>query len=178
MSDSKKIILVKKSASLANNNALELISNSPMVKEAFVRALAETLTKVAGRAVSGVVVEFDAAVKATQVELSRHEIRVRIGRLQITTEEYARAVRNAEIAEYPEAMKQQLVEALYKSLKRDLENCKLIQDGVPVTPITPDALSPILFDQHYQQIRESLPELIRPQLDEYITNLLHLESFK
>jgi len=60
-----------------------------------------------------------------------------------------------------------------------LSEVPLVRAPLPdISPIVSDALEPILFDQHYQQIRESLPEPIRPQLDEYIMSLLHPESYK
>jgi hypothetical protein len=130
MSDEKalEISLSGKAVGVTISNALDLISTSPMVTQAFVKALAQVLTRVVTGTVSGVIVEFDAAVKATQIELYRHEVRVRIGKLQITTEEYARAVRNAELTtNYPERMKEKLVQALYESFERDMANCEFTQ---------------------------------------------------
>lgn len=122
-----QISLGNKAVSVTMSNALDLISDSPMVTQAFVKALAQVLTRVVTGTVSGVIVEFDAALKATQIELYRHEVRVRIGKLQITTEEYARAVRNAELTPYPEQMREKLMQALYEGFERDIANCAFIQ---------------------------------------------------
>jgi len=95
------------------NDALDLIIKSPMVTQAFLKAVTTIITRVTGGAVASVVIEIGAISKEIEIQTHRQRVTVRISKLEVVTEECARAVARAEVSNYPPDMKQELIDRLY-----------------------------------------------------------------
>ncbi len=103
-------------------DTMNVILNSPDVTQAFLKAVTAVIVRYGGSIVSSVVVEIGAIQKTIEFEQHRQKVIIRISKLEIVTEECAKAVIRAEQSDYPPAMKQELVDHLYGMFYEELAN--------------------------------------------------------
>jgi len=112
----------KKTIPVVINDALGLIAKSPMVTQVFLQAVATVITRVIGGVVTSVVVEIGAISKEIEIQTHRQQITIRISKLEVVTEECAKAVRKAEMSNFPEEMRQELIGKLYDLFYEEMAN--------------------------------------------------------
>jgi hypothetical protein len=107
-SDSGKEILVSMS------DVADVVMKSPLLTEAFLRALVNVVPRAIGTAVLEIVVTISDT--ANQIELERHvqHVHLNAAKLRATTDILSSAVASAQRSDYPAPMRDELVERLYE----------------------------------------------------------------
>lgn len=95
------------------SDALGLILKSPGVTQAFLKAVTAVVVRYVGGIVTSVVIEIGAIHKQIQIETYRQQVTIRISKLEVATEECAKALARAEAANWPQDMKQEFADRLY-----------------------------------------------------------------
>lgn len=103
-------------------DTINAILKSPDVTQAFLRAVATVITRYVGGVVASVVIEIGAIQKSIEIEQHRQKVTIRISKLEVVTEECARAVVRAEASNYPPEMKQELIDRLYGLFYEEMAN--------------------------------------------------------
>lgn len=107
---------------VAITDTLNVILNSPDVTQVFLKAVATVVTRYAGGIISSVVVEIGAIQKTIEIEQHKQKVTIRISKLEIVTEECAKAVVRAEQSNYPPGFKQELIDRLYGMFYEEMAN--------------------------------------------------------
>jgi len=107
---------------VAITDTLNAILKSPDVTQAFLKAVATVVTKYVGGFVSAIVIEIGSIQKSIEFEQHRQKVTIRISKLEIVTEECAKAVMRAEQSHYPDIFKQELIERLYGMFYEEMAN--------------------------------------------------------
>lgn len=111
-----------KQVPVAITDTLNVILNSPDVTQAFLKAVATVVTRYAGGIVSSVVIEIGAIQKTIEIEQHKQKVTIRISKLEVVTDECAKAVMRAEQSNYPPAFKQELIDRLYGMFYEEMAN--------------------------------------------------------
>lgn len=98
---------------VAITDTINAILKSPDVTQAFLKAVATVITRCVGGVVSSIVIEIGAIQKSIEIEQHRQKVTIRISKLEVVTEECARALIRAEQSNWPEEFKEELIERLY-----------------------------------------------------------------
>jgi hypothetical protein len=98
--------------SVTINDTLDLILNSPLITQAFLRALSKVVVTIVGGTISEIVVNIDELAKRTSLELHSNKLVATFAKLDVTTRLCAKAVADAEMANYPPKFKEELVNRL------------------------------------------------------------------
>lgn len=98
--------------SVTINDTLDLILNSPLITQAFLRALSKVVVTIVGGTISEIVVNIDELAKRTSLEIHSNKLVATFAKLDVTARLCAKAVADAEMTNYPPKFKEELVNRL------------------------------------------------------------------
>jgi hypothetical protein len=113
--------------SVTINDALDLILKSPLITQAFLRALSKVAVTIVGGTISEIIVNIDELKNRTGVEIHHNRVVATIAKLEVTTKLCVKAVADAEASNYPPKFKDELVNRLTGLF--EVEMAKLAPSG-------------------------------------------------
>lgn len=113
--------------SVTINDALDLILKSPLITQAFLRALSKVAVNIVGGAISEIIVNIDELKERTSVEIHHNRVVATIAKLEVTTKLCANKVAEVEATDYPPRFKEELVNRLYGLFEAEM--AKLAPSG-------------------------------------------------
>lgn len=113
--------------SVTINDTLDLILNSPLITQAFLRALSKVAVNIVGGTISEIVVNISELANRTSVEIHQNRVVATIAKLEVTTKLCVEAVARAETSDYPPKFRDELINRLNGLF--DAEMAKLAPSG-------------------------------------------------
>lgn len=100
----------------------EALVRSPLLTEAFVKAIVNVVPKAVAGAVREIVVTIGDTANEIEFQLHVQRVALNAAKLRATTDIFATAVASADRAEYPESMRDELKERLYEVFYAEMEH--------------------------------------------------------